>query len=282
MTSTSEVTPIAPGRRPARKIATGVVLAALAVGALLAGRIPLAVLVGVLLLGAYFELRRLFGGPAAPASVLLGAAAVGGFVWAGMVGRPERLGGVLAGLVLALLVSRVLAFEGGSRTEATTDLAATLAAAGVAGALGAHIVLVRSLPPFGLRGTIVLGLTVLLNDVAAWAVGSRIGRHPLAPQLSSSKTVEGAVAGFVASVVAGLVCGIVFDPPLGATSGLWLGVLMGVLAPVGDLAGSAIKRSAGVRDSAGYLPGMGGIFDLLDALLFCAPAFYWAYRTLVL
>lgn len=282
MSAARDVARPASDPHPSGRVAVGVLLAAVALAALFLGRTAFAVVIGLLLLGAYFELRRLFGAPASPVSVLLGAAAVGGFVWAGHAGRPERLGGVLAGLVLALLVAHVIAREAGAGSDVTTDVAATLSAAGVAGALGAHIVLVRALPPFGLRGTIVLGLTVLLNDVAAWAVGSRIGRRPIAPQLSPSKTVEGAVAGLVASVGAGLVCGILFDPPLGAMPGLWLGLLMGVLAPVGDLAGSAIKRSAGVRDSAGFLRDMGGLFDALDAMLFCAPAFYWAYRTFVL
>jgi phosphatidate cytidylyltransferase len=128
----------------------------------------------------------------------------------------------------------------------------------------------------------VFGLMVILNDVIAFFVGRWRGHHLLAPSLSPNKTWEGTAAGFAASVVVGVVAGIVLDPPFDVASGVAFGAGMGVLAPIGDLVFSAIKRSAGVRSSGRYLGPLGGALDAIDSVLFAAPAFYWAFRTIAL
>jgi phosphatidate cytidylyltransferase len=119
------------------------------------------------------------------------------------------------------------------------------------------------------------------NDAVAFVAGRAIGRHPLG-YASPNKTIEGAVAGAVASVVVGLVAGLAMNPPFDVRSGLALGAATGVLAPIGDLAFSTLKRSAGRKDSGAVFGPLGGALDAVDALLFCAPAFYWALRTLAL
>jgi len=90
------------------------------------------------------------------------------------------------------------------------------------------------------------------SDTAAYYVGRALGRHPLSPHLSPKKTVEGPAAGLV-------------------------GAGLGALGIVGDLAESALKRGAGVKDTSGILPGHGGILDRVDALMLAAPAFYYYY-----
>ena len=114
---------------------------------------------------------------------------------------------------------------------------------------------------------------IWVGDSAAYYVGKSLGRHPLAPKISPKKTVEGAVAGLAASVVAGVLGGSWFlgEPWLG------FGVISGataIMGQIGDLAESALKRSAGVKDSSSILPGHGGMLDRLDSLIFAAPVFY--------
>jgi phosphatidate cytidylyltransferase len=161
-------------------------------------------------------------------------------------------------------------------------VAGTLAAAAVVGVMGAHVLLIRSLPRAGFRGLLAFGLMVLLNDVFAFAGGRVFGRRPLWERISPTKTAEGAMCGFLASVVVGAVAGFTLNPPFEPRSGLALGAAMGVLAPVGDLAFSALKRSAGRKESGRVFGPLGGALDVVDALLFCAPAFYWAFRTIAL
>ena len=62
------------------------------------------------------------------------------------------------------------------------------------------------------------------------------------------------------------------------THAVLLGALLGVAAVVGDLIESIFKREAGVKDSGRFMPGIGGILDLLDSLLFNAPLMYLYLR----
>jgi phosphatidate cytidylyltransferase len=113
---------------------------------------------------------------------------------------------------------------------------------------------------------------VWLGDTAALYAGKAIGRHPLAPVVSPKKSWEGSAAGFLTGLVATAIWSAVRHPEL-------LGPLLGVAAvtaigaQTGDLVESLIKRSAGVKDSGGVLPGHGGLFDRMDAMLFGAPLF---------
>jgi phosphatidate cytidylyltransferase len=120
---------------------------------------------------------------------------------------------------------------------------------------------------------LVLFSLIWAGDSAAYYAGRAFGRHKLAPHISPKKTVEGAIAGLIASVIAGLLIGRwllpATWPDLAAVS-----VLSATAGQVGDLAESALKRSAGVKDSSAILPGHGGILDRLDSLLFAAPVFY--------
>jgi phosphatidate cytidylyltransferase len=117
---------------------------------------------------------------------------------------------------------------------------------------------------------ILLLSIVWLGDTAAFYVGSRIGRHKMAPTISPKKSWEGAAAGFLAGMVAACVwswCRLGrIDPEL-----LAVAALTAIAAQVGDLAESMIKRGAGVKDSGSLLPGHGGFLDRMDAMLFAAP-----------
>ena len=130
---------------------------------------------------------------------------------------------------------------------------------------------------------------VWAGDTAALYVGRAWGRRKLAPTISPNKSWEGSLASVAASVL--VAWGLIALSDLLATHwnfvGLsysdgsltyWLGlaVLVNIAAQVGDLAESALKRSAGVKDSGTLLPGHGGILDRVDALLLAAPALWYA------
>jgi phosphatidate cytidylyltransferase len=123
-----------------------------------------------------------------------------------------------------------------------------------------------------------------LSDTGAYFVGSRIGRHQMMPHISPSKTWEGFCGSLVFST--GASCLLIFLLPkhlawLNLFHGMILGPLIGVAAVVGDLGESILKRSTGVKDSGVLLPGIGGVLDLIDSLLFTAPLLYFYLRFLV-
>jgi len=115
------------------------------------------------------------------------------------------------------------------------------------------------------------------GDIAAYYAGRRFGRHRLAPQASPNKSWEGSIASVLASVgYAALYflwayphCGIPYLTVLGIAA---VGNIAGQL---GDLAESALKRGAGVKDSGNLLPGHGGWLDRVDSSLFAMPTVYF-------
>lgn len=135
---------------------------------------------------------------------------------------------------------------------------------------------------------VLLLCAVWAGDTAALYIGRPFGRHKLAPRLSPQKTWEGSIASVVGSVLAaGLLLAIASylarwnSVALSYADEVWwywlvLAVIINVAAQVGDLAESALKRSAGVKDSGTLLPGHGGILDRVDALLLAAPALWYA------
>jgi phosphatidate cytidylyltransferase len=123
----------------------------------------------------------------------------------------------------------------------------------------------------------VVGVT-WIGETAAYFVGSTMGRHKLAPVISPKKSVEGALAQLAASIATGAAVGAWLLQTCGANVWLGGGALLGVIGQFGDLAESAIKRSAGTKDTGALIPGHGGVLDRIDSLLFNLPAFYYFSR----
>lgn len=116
------------------------------------------------------------------------------------------------------------------------------------------------------------------GDVSAYYVGRAIGIHKLAPKVSPGKSWEGAVASVLTSVGFGIWFLGRFLPGVPLIEGVILSVLVNAAGQIGDLAESAMKRGAGIKDSSTVLPGHGGVLDRLDSSLFTMPAVY-AYLT---
>lgn len=116
------------------------------------------------------------------------------------------------------------------------------------------------------------------SDAGAYLVGSLIGKHPFVPRLSPGKTWEGVAGALV--VAMGLSAAIIHFAPtaLGGIplyGSLLIGLVLGIGALAGDLIESLFKRQSGIKDSGKVFPGIGGMLDLLDSLLFNAPILYF-------
>lgn len=122
-------------------------------------------------------------------------------------------------------------------------------------------------------------LITKLGDIGAYLVGTRFGKTPLLPHISPNKSVEGAVGGLAFSILGAFASnGFLKFSYLHV---ICLGIFLGILGQLGDLSESLMKRDCEVKDSGNILPGMGGILDEIDSLLFTAPVFYF-YMSIIL
>ena len=119
---------------------------------------------------------------------------------------------------------------------------------------------------------LVIFASIWFNDAAAYLVGSKIGKHKLAPRTSPNKSWEGFIAGLIVSM--GFWCILLVIP--GVNIALWqclvFGLVCGLTSVLGDLCESRIKRSVGFKDSGTIMPGHGGLFDRRDSLMPTAVA----------
>ncbi|HXH68249.1 MAG TPA: phosphatidate cytidylyltransferase [Candidatus Limnocylindrales bacterium] len=139
-------------------------------------------------------------------------------------------------------------------------------------------VTLHGLPRIGPRLLLFALVITWAGDTAAYFVGRAMGKHPLAPHISPKKTWEGSVGSMVGSLVVAWAfhyCNLI---PIGHLVAMT--VIGNVAGQMGDLLESAYKRSAGVKDSGGLLPGHGGVLDRIDALILCIPVI-WYYLVLV-
>lgn len=119
------------------------------------------------------------------------------------------------------------------------------------------------------------------SDSGAYAVGSLIGRHKLCPRISPGKTWEGFAGAIAVSTLASLLLAHFLGqrmPGMNWIHATILGIILSIGAVVGDLIESLFKREAGAKDSGKFFPGIGGMLDLLDSLLFNAPIMYLYLR----
>ncbi|MCX5641038.1 MAG: phosphatidate cytidylyltransferase [Planctomycetota bacterium] len=145
--------------------------------------------------------------------------------------------------------------------------------------LGAWLLVRCQVGPWVLVGAV---LTVKASDIGAYFTGMSIGRHKMIPWLSPAKSWEGLFGGIAfAAVIGGLLSwwsDALPDPRdhIPVLLGTATGAVLGVVGTFGDLVESLLKRSAGVKDSGQVLPGMGGVFDVVDSPLLAGPVVWWA------
>jgi phosphatidate cytidylyltransferase len=155
---------------------------------------------------------------------------------------------------------------------------------GVLGSYAALIVrmstLTPALPNIGTDTLLLAVVAVAVNDIAAYFVGSAIGRTPLSERISPNKTVEGLIGGTIGTFVAVVLVGLNSTTWNGIGEQILFALVVAVMAPLGDLTESMIKRNLDVKDFGTLLKGHGGVLDRFDGLLFVLPSVY--YLTVVL
>lgn len=127
---------------------------------------------------------------------------------------------------------------------------------------------------------VYLLLVTKMTDTGAFFIGKMYGKRKLSPYISPKKTWEGAFGGLAGALITSIVLYILLHlfavaPPINLSfwQSLWLAALISVAAQFGDLAESLLKRDVGVKDSS-HLPGLGGMLDVVDSLVFTSPLMY--------
>jgi phosphatidate cytidylyltransferase len=191
---------------------------------------------------------------------------------------------LFAACVLAVFFGEMLRYEkpGGN----TTNLAAAVFALAYVGLMFHFIGLLRMAPGVGVGALVSMIVVVKLGDTGAYTVGRLFGRHKMAPRLSPGKTIEGAFGAIFFACAGSWLCfqyllpAMTSSPLPPSIAGGWAiyGVLLGVAGMFGDLAESLIKRDCGRKDSSTWMPGFGGILDILDSLLLAAPVAWFCWN----
>ncbi|MBF0485244.1 MAG: phosphatidate cytidylyltransferase [Candidatus Omnitrophica bacterium] len=181
-------------------------------------------------------------------------------------------------IVCTFLLILMLQFAREDNRNAVIGLSTTLFAVLYVSWFLSFLVKIKLLLP-GVSGAKLVAFIITVTkagDVGALLVGTWMGKHPLLPKVSPNKSVEGTLGGLLFSALAAVLCHTWLPPvpyftlPFIAV----MGCFFGGLGQLGDLSESLIKRDCEVKDSGKLLPGMGGVLDIIDSLLFSAPAFY--------
>jgi phosphatidate cytidylyltransferase len=195
------------------------------------------------------------------------APSAGDFAWPSML--------ALALAVIALLVAEMWRFR--SPGGVTANLAAGLLALVYVGLMLSFVVQIRL--AWGVGAMAAMLIVVKMGDTGAYTVGRLFGRHKMSPHVSPGKTLEGAAGALACSCLASWATFRWLTPLATWRGWLLFGLLVGLAGLLGDLAESLLKRDARQKDSSTWMPGFGGILDLLDSILLAAPVAYalWAF-----
>ena len=172
---------------------------------------------------------------------------------------------------LALLLALIVWYVFWMRAR-VPDVGVSFFGAAYCGMLLSGIIVVREALPAPWGGVLVLGilLSVWANDSFAYLVGSKFGKHKLAPRTSPKKSWEGFFAGLAGSAVFWCLMTLVPGVTMSVPQAILFGLASGLMGVLGDLAESRIKRNSGFKDSGTIMPGHGGLLDRCDSLFLVA------------
>jgi len=255
------------------RVATGVVVGAVALAAFALGTAAAALLATVVVVACAFELFEALRQRGYLPATLLGLVATVS-IMAGAYWKGERA--VPLVITLTLVTSLLWYLTGVVRARPTVNVAATVLGFVWVGVLGSYATLMLGGAPRHHGLGLLLGavLTTVAFDVGSLLAGRTFGSHPLMPEISPNKTWEGLLGGLTgALLVAAVLVGNI--SPWTTPKALFLGLVVTVVAPLGDLCESMVKRDLDLKDMGNLLPGHGGVLDRFDALLFVLPATYY-------
>lgn len=175
-------------------------------------------------------------------------------------------------IVLMLLFLIVMQLRRRENSGVITDISTTLFGILYICWFFSFLIKIRYLPGgVGLLASVII--ITKFADIGAYLIGTRFGKHPLLPRISPKKSIEGALGGLGLGVLAAFACRPLLN--FGYVQLLLAGFVLSILGQLGDLSESLLKRDCNVKDSSNLIPGIGGILDLIDSLLFTAPVFYF-------
>ncbi len=203
------------------------------------------------------------------------------FVFENALGELQvDVAGRLAGLpmVLALLTAMgltlLLAMRAPDLKDGLLRWSATVTGVLYVAFLASFFILLRGQEPDGWRWVFLVLAATFATDTMAFAVGSLVGRHRMAPRISPGKTWEGFAGGLAGGILGFWAASVLLGLPYSGLFAALLGIPVALLAQLGDLAESFLKRGAGAKDAGHLFPGHGGVLDRLDSLGFVVPFVY--------
>lgn len=147
-----------------------------------------------------------------------------------------------------------------------------------------HLIFLRDLHSStydsGLGFVILMFTSILLTDIGCYYVGTKFGKHKLAPIVSPNKTIEGSIGGIICAIIGAMLVGFTLGVEWYLSA--FAGLICTICAQIGDLCESLIKRDAGVKDSGNSLPGHGGFLDRADSFIFTIPAMFYFTKWVIM
>jgi phosphatidate cytidylyltransferase len=174
----------------------------------------------------------------------------------------------------------LLQFTRRNTEQALVGIATTVFGILYIGWFVSFMVKLRVLPPLSMDGRFLilyLIATTKSGDIGSYIVGTFFGKHQLIPRISPKKSVEGTIAGSVISFLVAVSLRNLL-PAVSFVNICVIGLLLSVVGQIGDLSESLLKRDCKVKDSGFIFPGLGGILDMIDSLIFATPIFYFYLR----
>lgn len=166
--------------------------------------------------------------------------------------------------------------------KAFEGVASTISGVIYIGLLGSYLVQIAWIHPEKKMGIYLLGYSILvvkMTDIGAFMIGVAFGKHKWIPRISPGKSIEGLIGGILSATLLSVILSMfvweIFDKYWKAIS---FGLIIAYAGQLSDLVESIFKRSANLKDSANYLPGFGGFFDLMDSLIISAPIAFILFK----
>ncbi len=265
-----------------KRILTALIGIPIVAGAIVQGGALFALLVMVLSMGAWVEMKKMLE----KNDVKLLAVGLGINIMVLFITWQFGLQGLVAGITIAFISLFVAVLAMHKDSSWLEKINYTFWVFFYTGVLPAHFILLREFLPnliittsYGnyTFGEMLLWLVILgtwASDTFAYFVGVTLGKHKMCPLISPKKSWEGAVAGFIGCLITIIYLGNSFlqlQYPLLIA----IGLIIAVFAPIGDLLESVLKRKLQVKDSGNFFPGHGGVLDRLDSLIIVLPLIYY-------
>ena len=264
----------------AERVIGAVLFAVVFLGTLVWGRLPFTVAIALAAALGSAELFSLFErkGEGVPTAAVVGILGSVAYVLMAHYKGFASFGYVTIAIVFFSFLWYMVVLR---HVKPTKAVALTVLAPILSGLCLSHLVLLRELPVKNSWLVVIFFIALIwVYDVVAWAVGRKLGRHKIAPDVSPNKSLEGAIAGTVGVIAASLLFRLIVVSiekydwfSIGVA--LVIAAIVVVLGPLGDLSESLIKRDYGVKDMGTLIPGHGGIMDRFDSTLFTAPAVFY-------